>query len=80
MYFTDQGVDYDLAVSYGKKAISLRKELNTKNTLQVTYNNVGHAYLKKKEYNKAIMYLDSATIGAQAMLKPISITTLKNLT
>ena len=77
MYFTDQGVDYDLAVSYGKKAISLRKELNTKNTLQVTYNNVGHAYLKKKEYNKAIMYLDSATIGAQGNVKTYIYNNLK---
>ncbi|MCL5247140.1 tetratricopeptide repeat protein [Cellulophaga sp. 20_2_10] len=77
MYFTDQGADYNLAVTYGKKAISLRKELNSKNTLQVTYNNVGHAYLRKKEYNKAIAYLDSAAIGAHGTVKTYIYNNLK---
>lgn len=77
MYFTDQGTDYDLAIAYGKKAILIRKELNNKNTLQVTYNNVGHAYLKKKEYQKAIKYLDSAIVGAKGIVKTYIYNNLK---
>ncbi len=77
MYYTDEGSDFDLAATYGKKAIALRKELSTTNTLNITYNNVGHAYLKKKEYLKAISYLDSARIGAQGIVKSYIYNNLK---
>jgi tetratricopeptide (TPR) repeat protein len=77
MFYTDDGSDYDLAATYGKKAIALRKELSTTNALNITYNNVGHAYLKKKEYHKAISYLDSASIGAKGIVKSYIYNNLK---
>ncbi|MEL0652875.1 tetratricopeptide repeat protein [Algibacter sp. TI.3.09] len=77
IYFTNDGADYNKAVSYGKKAIALKKELNSTNTLNVTYNNVGNAYLKRQEYQKAISFLDSASIGAQGLLKSYIFNNLK---
>lgn len=60
-----------------KKAIALKKELNSTNTLNVTYNNIGNAYLKRQEYQKAISFLDSASIGAQGLLKSYIFNNLK---
>ncbi|GAL79292.1 two-component sensor kinase YesM [Algibacter lectus] len=77
IYFTNDGADYNKAVSYGKKAIALKKELNSTNTLNVTYNNIGNAYLKRQEYQKAISFLDSASIGAQGLLKSYIFNNLK---
>ncbi|MEW7278080.1 tetratricopeptide repeat protein [Aquimarina sp. 2201CG1-2-11] len=68
-YYTDKGSNYDLAVTYGKKAIVLKKELNQSHTLNLTYNNVAYSFLKKGEYKNAIVYLDSALIGAKGVLK-----------
>ncbi|WP_158845126.1 histidine kinase [Algibacter sp. L1A34] len=77
IYFTNEGADYNRAIIYGKKAISLKKELNSTNTINVTYNNVGNAYLKKKEYTKAINFLDSASLDAQGLLKSYIFNNLK---
>ncbi|WP_405292456.1 tetratricopeptide repeat protein [Algibacter sp. Ld11] len=77
IYFTNNGADYNKAITYGEKAILLKKELNSTNTLDVTYNNVGNAYLKRKDYKKAISYLDSASIGAQGLLKSYIFNNLK---
>ncbi len=68
-YYAAEGADYNLALTYGQKAISIKKELNQANTLNITYNNVAYSYLQKGEYQKAISYLDSAMIGAQGILK-----------
>ncbi len=76
-YYTDEGSDYDMALEYGKKAISLKKELKQYPTLNVSYNNVGHSYLKKGEYRNAIKYLDSAVPGAQGILKTYIYNNLK---
>lgn len=77
-YYTENDINYDLALTYGKRAISLKKELNQIQTINVTYNNVGHSYLKKGEYNKAIAYMDSAMIGAQGILKTYIYNNLKD--
>ncbi|GGX04088.1 tetratricopeptide repeat-containing sensor histidine kinase [Aquimarina muelleri] len=77
-YYTENDTNYDLALTYGKKAISLKKELNQIQTINVTYNNVGHSYLKKGEYKKAIAYMDSAMIGAQGILKTYIYNNLKD--
>ncbi len=76
-YYTEEGSDYNKALDYGKKAISLKKELNQYPTLNVSYNNVGHSYLKKGEYRRAITYLDSAIPGAQGILKTYIYNNLK---
>ena len=76
-YFTDKGNDPDKALSYAKNSIRLKKELNQLQTLNVSYNNVGHSYLKKGEYNKAIIYLDSAYKGASGLLKSYILNNLK---
>ncbi len=76
-YYTDTNVDYDLALSYGIKAIALKKELNQTKTLSINYNNVGHSYMKKGEYQKAITYLDSALPSAQGLLKSYVYNNLK---
>ncbi|MDY8136188.1 tetratricopeptide repeat protein [Aquimarina sp. 2201CG5-10] len=77
IYFAVEGADYDRAITYGEKAILLKKELNFIQTLDVTYNNLGHSYLKKKEYRKAITYLDSALPTSQGMLKSYVYNNLK---
>lgn len=77
LYYTSEGEDYKQATTYGKKAIYLKKELNSTNTLNVTYNNLGYAYLKKEEFSKAIKYLDSATVGAKSILKSYIYNNLK---
>ncbi|WP_271784292.1 tetratricopeptide repeat protein [Aquimarina algiphila] len=76
-YYTEEGADYNKALDYGKKAIILKKELNQTSTLNVSYNNVGHSYLKKGEYRKAIQYLDSAVPGTQGVLKSYIYNNLK---
>ncbi|WP_103068097.1 tetratricopeptide repeat-containing sensor histidine kinase [Aquimarina sediminis] len=68
-YYADEGDNFDYAITYGKKAISLKKELNREQNLYYTYNNVGYSYLKKEEFGKAITYLDSALSNAQEMSK-----------
>ncbi|WP_179352065.1 tetratricopeptide repeat-containing sensor histidine kinase [Winogradskyella vidalii] len=70
LYYTAEGEDYDLAITYGLKAIDLKRELNSVNTLSGAYNNLGSAYLEKREYSQAIQYLDSAAIDAETILKP----------
>ncbi len=76
-YYTEDVSDYDKALSYGKKAIALKKELNLTQTLNVNYNNVGLAYLKKNEYRKAISYLDSAIPNAKGILHVYILNNLK---
>ncbi len=76
-YYAEEGAEYDKAISYGKKGIELKKELNNLNTLGYTYNNLGYSYLKKKEHRKAITYLDSAMPGAQGVLKSYIFNNLK---
>ncbi|MCK8519979.1 tetratricopeptide repeat protein [Aquimarina sp. D1M17] len=76
-YYTEDVSDYDKALSYGKKAIALKKELNLTQTLNVNYNNVGLAYLKKNEYRKAISYLDSAIPNAKGTLHVYVLNNLK---
>ncbi len=76
-YTEEEGADYNKALDYGKKAITLKKELNQTSTLNVSYNNVGHSYLKKGEYTKAIRYLDSAIPDAQGILKSYIFNNLK---
>ncbi len=78
IYYSEEGTDYDRALIYGKKAISLKKELNQTSTLNVTYNNVGHSYVKKGEYDTAIKYLDSAMPGAKGVLKSYIYNNLKD--
>jgi tetratricopeptide (TPR) repeat protein len=77
MYYTAEGENYNLAITYGKKAINLKKELNNTNGLNITYNNVGYAYLKKGEFQTAITYLDSAIFGAKNIIKPYIFNNLK---
>ncbi|WP_346883021.1 tetratricopeptide repeat protein [uncultured Algibacter sp.] len=77
MYYAEEGANYERAVTYGKKAISLKKKINKTNTLNVTYNNVGHSYLKKREYSKAIKYLDSAVPLSHGLLKSYVYNNLK---
>ncbi|GAA4274741.1 tetratricopeptide repeat protein [Aquimarina gracilis] len=76
-YYTSDDADYDKALDYGKKAIVLKKELKQYPTLNISYNNVGHSYLKKGEFRKAITYLDSAVPGAQGTLKTYIYNNLK---
>lgn len=77
LYYTAEGKDYNLATTYGKKAIKLKKELNTTNALNITYNNVGYAYLKKNKFQLAIKYLDSAVYGSKNIIKPYIYNNLK---
>ncbi len=76
-YYSDQEIDYNQAIDYGKKAIVLKKELKQFPTLNISYNNVGHCYLKKGEYQKAIPYLDSAKLEAKGTLKTYVYNNLK---
>ncbi|WP_062057801.1 tetratricopeptide repeat-containing sensor histidine kinase [Aquimarina longa] len=77
-YYSDTGDNYDYAIEYGKKAIAIKKELKRIQNLYFTYNNVGYSYLKKEEYKKAIVYLDSALHNAQPTAKPIIYNNLKD--
>ncbi|GAA4277476.1 tetratricopeptide repeat-containing sensor histidine kinase [Aquimarina mytili] len=77
-YYSEEGAEYDKAIIYGKKAIELKKELNSLYTIGLTYNNLGHSYLKKEEYRKAITYLDSALPGAKGLLKSYIYNNLKD--
>ncbi len=76
-YYAEEGAAYDKAIEYGEKGIQLKKELNNLHTLGYTYNNLGYSYLKKKEYRKAITYLDSAMPGAKGELKSYIFNNLK---
>ncbi|RCW92451.1 tetratricopeptide repeat protein [Winogradskyella arenosi] len=70
LYYSTEAKDYAKAIYYGEKALRLKKASNKINTLSKTYNNIGYAYLKKKEFSTAIRYLDSALVGAEINLKP----------
>ncbi|WP_109301083.1 tetratricopeptide repeat protein [Aquimarina sp. AU474] len=76
-YYTEEGTDYDKALYYGKKSVSLKKELNLTQTLDVAYNNLGHSFLKKGEYHKAIAYLDSAKPSSKGILRSYVFNNLK---
>lgn len=77
-YYTSNKPDINKAVFFGKKAISLKKELNQTLHLSIPYNNLGHTYLKNKEYQKAIPYLDSALPNAKGFLKSYIYNNLKD--
>ncbi len=77
-YYAEEGAEYDKAIVYGKKAIILKKEINSLYTIHFSYNNLGYSYLKKKEYRKAISYLDSALPNAKGLLKSYIYNNLKD--
>ncbi len=77
-YYTSDNPSFEKAVFYGKKAISLKKELSHSAYLSLPYNNLGHAYLKNEQYKKAIPYLDSALPNAKGLLKSYIYNNLKN--
>ncbi|WP_025742098.1 tetratricopeptide repeat-containing sensor histidine kinase [Aquimarina pacifica] len=76
-HYSNENANEDLAINYGKKAIALKKELNQTNNLSVSYNNIAHCYLKKKEHNMALKYLDSALPGSQGLLRAYIYNNLK---
>ncbi len=77
-YYSTYDIDYQSSISYGKKALQLKKELNSVKSLNITYNNIGNAYLKNKEYKKAIQYLDSAMPGSKGVLRSYIYNNLKD--
>ncbi|TPN88728.1 tetratricopeptide repeat-containing sensor histidine kinase [Aquimarina algicola] len=77
-YYSTYDIDYQASISYGKKALQLKKELNSVKSLNITYNNIGNAYLKNKEYKKAIQYLDSAMPGSKGVLRSYIYNNLKD--
>jgi tetratricopeptide (TPR) repeat protein len=68
LYYTDIESDYNKGLFYGKKSLELKKKTTNKN-LSLTYNNIAHTYLLKKDYRKAISYLDSALPKSNGILK-----------
>ena len=50
--------EYDEALEYGTKAVALDEEVNGENDLNAatSFQNFGHVYLKKNEYNTALEY------------------------
>lgn len=77
LYYSTEAKDYTKAIYYGDNALRIKKASNKINTLSKTYNNIGYAYLKKKEFSTAIRYLDSALVGAGINLKPHIYNSLK---
>ncbi|KZS42564.1 hypothetical protein AWE51_03730 [Aquimarina aggregata] len=70
-------LDYDLSITYGKKSVAIKKELNLIHSLGLPYNNIGHSYLRKGQYQTAIKYLDSALPKSQGLLKSYVYNNLK---
>ncbi|WP_299681862.1 tetratricopeptide repeat protein [uncultured Tenacibaculum sp.] len=68
LYYTDIENNYNKGLFYGKQSLDLKKKTTNKN-LSLTYNNIAHTYLLKKEYQKAITYLDSALPKSNGALK-----------
>ncbi|SNR15099.1 tetratricopeptide repeat-containing sensor histidine kinase [Tenacibaculum jejuense] len=68
LYYTDVENNYNKGLFYGKQSLDLKKKTTNKN-LSLTYNNIAHTYLLKKEYQKAITYLDSALPKSNGVLK-----------
>ncbi|TCI85070.1 tetratricopeptide repeat-containing sensor histidine kinase [Tenacibaculum sp. M341] len=77
-YYTTHKTNIKKAVSYGKKSIALKKEQNHNANFALAYNNLGHAYLKNKQHQNAIMYLDSALPTAKGLLKSYVLNNLKD--
>jgi len=77
-YYASEGKEYDKAILYGKNSIKFKKEINSLHTLYFSYNNLGYSYLKKKEYRKAIPYLDSALNDSKGVLKSYVYNNLKD--
>ncbi len=68
-YYTDDIYDFKKALSYSKKAVEIKKALQHTKNLSLTYNNIAHLYLTKKDYAAAIPYLDSALPNSKGVLK-----------
>ncbi|GAA3510102.1 tetratricopeptide repeat protein [Aquimarina addita] len=69
-YYTHKAMDYDKGLLYAKKSVRLKKELGFTSKLGQTYKIIGESYFKKKEYQKAILYLDSALQKSNRVHKP----------
>ena len=52
--------DYDKALDYYIKSAEIKKELNNKTSLAVTYGSIGNLYKETEKYNKALEYYNKA--------------------
>lgn len=52
--------DYDLALNYNLKSLSMREQLNDLNEISNSLNNIGLVYLSLKDYQNAIDYISRA--------------------
>ncbi len=68
LYYSDVKTNYSKALFYGKEGLALKKK-TTKNNISLTYNNIAHTYLLKRDYKNAIKYLDSALPNSKGILK-----------
>ena len=64
-YFSNSALLYDSAIAHFSVALQSFNQINTQYNIALVLQNMGNAYLKKKDYKNAINYSKQATVLSQ---------------
>lgn len=80
LYFTNRALQYDSAIRHFNLALESFRKINVQYDIALVYQNMGNAYLKKRDFNKAVLYSSKALeLARQLELDQVQYFSLRDL-
>lgn len=80
LYYTNRAINYDVAIAHFNRALTSFTKINIQYDIALVYQNMGNAYLKKKDFANAVQYsLKAAELAKSLHLDQVLYFSLKDL-